>query len=191
MFVADPQHAPPDQGYQFARPDDIADTGETWRAELLRYNETSESNPLGLIPAWQLYQNPTYEMLAKTYGLERLFILSAGWGLIAGSFLTPDYDITFSTGADAYKRRRKKVCYDDLCMLPDDNTTPIVFFGGKDYVSLFCKLTERNKGPRHIFYNSANPPEAHGCILKKFPTTTRTNWHYGCARAFMNNEIRI
>ena len=50
----------------------------------------------GLLPAWQLYENPVYELLKNHCGLKRLYILSAGWGLITAGFLTPCYDITFT-----------------------------------------------------------------------------------------------
>ena len=61
--------------------------------------------------------------------------------MIAADFLTPDYDITFSGSADAYVRRGKKDRYKDFCMLPADTVDDIVFFGGKDYLPLFAKLT--------------------------------------------------
>tara|TARA_R110002110_G_scaffold137735_2_gene323083 strand:- start:9692 stop:10246 length:555 start_codon:yes stop_codon:yes gene_type:complete len=140
LFVAEPGSAPVSAGTKYARPDDVADTGSSWRNELIRYNEAPTNNPLGLVPAWQLYKNPAYGFLAKTYGLEKLYILSAGWGLIAADFLTPVYDITFSSSADAYKRRRNKDRYDDLCMLPSNSDEPVVFFGGKDYISLFWAM---------------------------------------------------
>lgn len=191
LFVADPDSAPDNAARAYARPDDIADTGESWRTELLKYNEAPGNNPLGLIPAWQLYENSTYKRLADKYSLKYLYILSAGWGLIAADFLTPAYDITFTPSADKYKRRRKMDRYDDLCMMPADNGQPVVFFGGKDYVSLFCSLTERINGQRHVYYNSANAPDAPGCLLTRFNTTTRTNWHYECAKAFIEGEIGI
>jgi hypothetical protein len=37
------------------------------------------------------------------FGLENVYVLSASWGLIRADFLTPYYDITFSSSADAYK----------------------------------------------------------------------------------------
>ena len=120
LFVADPQNAPVDTPYAYARPDDIADTGRSWRDELLRCNDAPGNNPLGLLPAWQLYENETYALLAERYGKDRLYILTAGWGLIAADFLTPKYDITFSAQADGFKRRSKKDRYNDLCMLPVD-----------------------------------------------------------------------
>ena len=187
MFVAHPDSAPENDGYVYARPDDRADTGNTWREELLRYNrEQATDNPLGLLPAWKLYQNRAYELLYRRCGPDGLYILSAGWGLIRSDFLTPAYDITFSTAqnVDKYKRRGKQDSYDDLRMLPSDTTRPVVFFGGKDYVGLFCALTDQVKNPRHVIYNAAKPPNAPGCHLHKFETTTKINWHYKAARVF-------
>ncbi len=76
-------------------------------------------------------------------------------------------------------------------MLPPNTAEPVVFFGGKDYVPLFCSLTEHIKGKRVLFYNSATLPDAPGCALKRFNTTTRTNWHYECANAFIEGKITI
>ena len=191
LFVADPHSAPADKDYFYSRPDDQSDKGVSWRATLLEYNKNPGNNPLGLLPAWKLYQNPTYGRLVDKIGVRNTYILSAGWGLLAAGFLTPDYDITLSPSADTYKRRRKKDRYDDLRMLPVSTAEPVVFFGGKDYVPLFCSLTERVKGQRVLFYNSAYAPDAPGCTLKRFDTTTRTNWHYGCANAFIKGEVVI
>ena len=199
LFVANPANAPQDGPYAHAHPDGPADTRETWRKQLLRYNDLHKDipggNPLGLLPAWQLYNHPIYARLAAECGLERLYILSAGWGLIRAEFLTPDYDITFSkhSNVEPYKRRGKRDAYDDWHMLPDDTADPVAFFGGKDYIRLFCELTGRVKGPRIVFFNSRNAPDAPGCHLRKFSTSTstRTNWHYECARAFMDGKVGI
>ena len=60
MFVAKPNNAPKDVPYAYAHPDGSDDAGEPWREKLLRYNDTHRgdagANPLGLLPAWQLYQ---------------------------------------------------------------------------------------------------------------------------------------
>ncbi len=191
LFVADPEEAPTDTPYAYARPDDMAGTGTSWRDELFRYNKSSDNNPFRLLPVWQLYENRTYELLAERFGMDCLYILSAGWGLSAADFLTPKYDITFSTQADKYKRRRKKDRYNDLRMLPAETEEPIVFFVSKEYVPLACDLTAEVKGPRHLFYNSNKAPSAPGCILKKYETRTRTNWQYECAKAFMDGKIGI
>ena len=189
IFVADPRAAPVDDTCIYARPDDDAQNDITWRDLLLSYNEAG-ANPLDLCPAYRLYQNETYGRLASRFGLDKLYILSAGWGLISADFLTPYYDITFSPSAEAYKRRRKADRYRDFCMLPPDVDEPVVFFGGKDYVPLFCMLTKSFKGKRTVFYNSARPPEAPDCMLERFETATRTSWHYECAKHFLNKDNR-
>ena len=193
MFVADPDAAPANATYAYARPDDTSDTGTSWRTVLREYNADPGSNPHGLLPAWQLYENPVYEILKNHCGLKRLYILSAGWGLITAGFLTPCYDITFKATDDEhkYKRRRKEDRYDDFCMLPTETTEKIIFFGGKNYVSLFCALTAGVKGSRHLWYNSKNEPDAPGCVLHRFKTTTKTNWHYECAKAFVEGRIQL
>lgn len=188
LFVVDPSSAPPSASYVYARPDDIFESGTTWRQELLNYNIAPGENPLNLLPAFELYANRAYTNLAAKMGQGNLYILSAGWGLIAGSFLSPNYDITFSAQAEPYMRRKNNSRYNDFCMLPEESKEELVFFGGKSYVPLFCQLTKRHKGPRTIFYNSTQPPEAPGCKLKRFETTTRTNWHYERVSAFLSGQ---
>ena len=189
LFVADPAIAPADESYSYVRPDDASDTGESWRAVLFAYNAIPGYNPLHLLPAWQLYNNKTYGVLADHCGLDRLFILSAGWGIVRADFLLPDYDITFSAKGAMYKRRRSRDCYDDSNMLPKSHE-PIVFFGGKDYVSLFCTLSNGARGPRTVWYNAKAAPRAPGCLVRRFHTTTRTNWHYECAKAFISGKLQ-
>ncbi len=95
-----------------------------WRQRLLEYN-TDHANELGLKQAADLYSNSAYRALVDKIGLDRTFILSAGWGLIRSDFLTPRYDITFSASAPPYARRRKTDRYDDFCMLPSESREPI------------------------------------------------------------------
>ena len=191
MFVADPGAAPNNAIYSYARPDDVSDTRKSWRTILREYNADPGHNPLGLLSTWKLYKNAIYELLADHCGPERFYILSAGWGLIRADFLTPAYDITFSPGAEKDKRRRKKDQYDDFNLLPQETGEDIVFFGGKDYVGLFCALSEGVKGTRYLWCNSKSAPKAPGCVLQRFHTKTRTNWHYECARAFIEGKIQL
>lgn len=187
LFVADPTKAPRTEEYIYARPDDPADDGESWRDKLLRYNET-HGNPLRLSRAFELYKNDTYRQLVGKFGVERTFILSAGWGLIGAAFLTPYYDITFSQAVKKkapHKFRHQRDRYRDLCQLPKDGDEPVVFFGGNDYVPLFCNLTRSYSGKRVVFYNSTSPPDAPNCLCERFDTRTRTNWHYECAQYFL------
>ena len=186
VFVADPAAAPNDGACAYARPDDRAQTDRTWRDQLLSYNDV-EGNPLGLYQAYYLYENQIYGRLVDRFGPKNVYILSAGWGLISADFLTPYYDITFSQSAEPYKRRRKADrSYRDFCMLPRDTHEQIIFFGGKDYVPLFCALTNATKGKRKVFYNSAQAPKAPGCVLERFDTPIKMNWHYECAKQFLN-----
>ena len=187
-FIADPQSGPINPACTYARPDDPSDQGPSWRRVLLKYNETN-NNPFGLCSAYRLYKNETYERLVDRLGMKQVYILSAGWGLIPADFLTPHYDITFSQSAESYKRRRKKDCYQDLSMLPHDTADEIAFFGGKDYLPLFCALTSAIRTKRTVFYNSVQRPQVTGCVLKRFDTTTRTNWHYECANAFLEGRV--
>ena len=193
-FVADPVRAPAEPGCLFARPDDVSDTGASWRQVLVQYNANPANNPLGLLCASELYRNAAYQALVEHLGVSKLFILSAGWGLIGASFLTPYYDITFNAQVKRmarWKFRERSDCYEDFCHLPADTEESVVFFGGKDYVPLFCKLTGGIRSKRTIFYNAKEPPRAPGCQLKLFPTATRTNWHYQCVNEFVDGRLAI
>ena len=194
MFVADPQKAPADESIIYKRPDDLARSGLSWRGAFIEYNgkykNAASGNPLGLLPAWKLYKNPAYGELVSAFGIQNVFILSAGWGLIPADFLTPNYDITFSASADAYKRRHRRDCYEDLAMLPKDTGKQVVFVGGKSYVPLFCSLTGGVRSERTVFYNSQTAPNAPGCVRPRFMTKTRTNWHYECARKLVREKIQ-
>ncbi len=191
-FVADPGGAPADDTVTYARPDDATDKGLSWRDVLLDYNKQEPDNPLALLPAWQLYDNRVYARLVETLGVGSVYILSAGWGLISASFLTPDYDITFSSvkPKERYKRRKKSDRYRDFKMLAESTREPIVFFGGKDYLPLFAALTSSIRARKTVFYNSAKVPRTPGCVLKRFKTRTRTNWQYECANAFVDGTVR-
>ena len=186
FFVANPAIAPLRPEVEYQRPYDIAPSGLSWREELAQYNENyrdNGANPLGLLPAWRLYANPAYKHLVNQLGKDKVFILSAGWGLIPASFLMPDYDITFSGNAEAYKRRRKRDRYADFSMLPKDASHLIHFVGGKSYLSLFLMLTAETSAER-IIHHVGSPPSAPNCRFRHFETTRRTNWHYECAMRF-------
>lgn len=184
-FVANPALAPAATGCIYARPDDKAN-GSTWREMLDDYN-LGKSNPYRLLPAGQLYCHPVYAALLSKFGINNVYILSACWGLLKADYLTPCYDITFSNSADAWKKRSKKAACDDFNQLPLDSRNELVFFGGKDYLPLFCQLTAGYRGKRKVFFNAKQAPDAPGCELVPYPTRTRTNWHYECAKWFLMN----
>ena len=188
MFVADPGLAPRGDDLLYAHPDDAAGIGTSWRDVLHEYNKdykaSPDKNPHDLLPAWQLYSPPTYKLLWDRFR-EKLYILSAGWGLIRADFLTPNYDITFSSArnVEKFKRRTRRATYRDFCLAPTVAAEPIVFFGGKKYVPLFCKLTAAAMGPRTVYYAGSRPP-APCCTLRSFGKPF-TNWQYQCAEAFV------
>ena len=41
-----------------------------------------------------------------------------------------------------------------------------------------------------VEYNSGRIPLAPGWTLRRFETSTRTNWHYECANAFVDGELQ-
>ncbi len=192
-FVADPRAAPQKQGIVYSRPDDADDRGVPWRQRLVDYNREPRDNPFGLLPTWELYDNRAYGRLVGKLGVKNVFILSAGWGLLAADLLTPHYDITFSfvKPPDRYKRRMPSDAYGDFRMLPKNTREPFVFFGGKGYLSLFVELTSATLGRKTVFYNSGDVPEMPGYALQRFETRTRTNWHYECANAFVDGDITL
>ena len=191
VFVANPDFAPTGGNTIYARPDDLSDSEKPWRTVLLEYNDNPAHNPLGLLPAWQLYRNPAYKILAEHCGLQRLYILSAGWGLISAGFLTPNYDITFNKAQNVqpFKRRSRRENYCDFSMLPTNVVEPVLFFGCRDYIALFCKLTEVISSRRTVFY-AGGQPNAPGCSLRRYGKPFM-NWHYQCAKAFVEGTIRL
>ena len=187
MIVADTGAVPAAATHAYARPDDICDSGKSWRTRLREYSADPGGNPLGLLPAWQLYRDRTSGLLAEHCGLDRLYILSAGWGLVPADFLTAVYDITFTAGAGKYKRRRKNDRYNDLQLLQSDTVEPVVFFGGRNYLSLFLKLTANKVNHRMVFF-AGSEPDAPGCRLHRFGKPF-TNWQYACARAYVEGKL--
>ena len=193
MFVAKPDAAPADTDQVYARPDDVADSGESWRTVLQEYNATPGTNPFGLLPAWQLYRNPAYGTLTGHCSTDRLYILSAGWGLIRADYLTPNYDITFSRDrkVELFKRRDHREAFEDFSLAAGIEDA-IVFFGGRNYIPLFCRLTANAQGPRTIFYagNTLSQCVAPGCTLRKYEKRF-TNWHYQCARDYVEDRLQV
>jgi hypothetical protein len=50
-------------------------------------------------------------------------------------------------------------------------------------------MTEAYQGGRIVYYNSGAVPPLRGCRLTRYATSTRTNWHYECANAFLDGKI--
>ena len=209
-FLAHPEKMPshirkPNQDY--ARPYDTSDSGCSWTDELRDYNDkfkNSGFNPFTLLPAGELYRPRAYpdiyRKVVRKWGTERVYILSAGWGLVSCEFLLPNYDITFSASAKEWKRRRRRDPYQDMCHLPHGYKDRILLLGGKDYVPLFCQLTRSVECRKTVFYfndleqdTSKTPPHAHGYEFKPFHTTRnfKRTWHYECAIALIDGKIAV
>jgi len=190
MFIADPTAAPAEPDVVYARPDDASDQGPSWRELLVDYNKDPGDNPLGLLPSYRLYMNSVYSALADRVGVANLYILSAGWGMLPATFLTPDYDITFSRDADPWKRRGKRHRYADFPM-PNDSDETLLFFGSNSYLPLYAELTANWNGPRLALYNASQMPAVEGVQLIRFETSTRTNWQYEPVRAFLLGHLDV
>ena len=85
-LLAQPHLAPLNDSCIYARPDDLSDSGVPWRQVLLEHNREGK-NLLGLCQAYRLYKDPVYQRLYEDdCRLRKLYILSAGWGLISRRF---------------------------------------------------------------------------------------------------------
>ncbi len=191
VFVAEPGVAPSDPGTAYRRPDDRADGIQTFRDALVAYNGTPEDNPLGLLPAWRLYEDDAYRTLAEGVEPENLFILSAGWGLIESDFLTPTYDITFSNGVATYKRRRPRDSYNDLRRLPSEGTSRVVFAGGADYIPLFLELTEGIATERIVYHHANRVPLASDAQFVPVESDDTNDWHLQWARDYAAGKVAL
>ncbi|MYE22759.1 MAG: hypothetical protein F4Y01_02255 [Gammaproteobacteria bacterium] len=191
VFVAEPGVAPSDPGMAYRRPDDRADGIQTFRDALVAYNGTPEDNPLGLLPAWRLYEDDAYRTLAEGVEPENLFILSAGWGLIESDFLTPTYDITFSNGVATYKRRRPRDSYNDLRRLPSQGTSRLVFAGGTDYIPFFLELTEGITTERIVFHHASRAPLATAAQFVPVESDDTNDWHLQWARDYAAGKVAL
>lgn len=192
VFVAQPALAPKADHIHYAHPDDLADRdGLTWRGRVADQNRLPGMASSPLCPAGSLYTPAAYRTLRERVGAERLFILSAGWGLVRSDFLLPAYDITFSGSAEPYKRRQARQSFSDFNHLLEEGEADTVFLGGKDYLPLFLKLSSAVRGRRLVFFNSAMPPTAPGCSVQEYRSARRTNWHYGCAEALASGKLPL
>ncbi len=185
LFVADPSQAPAGEDLCHARPDYLSNFGAPWRSLVQSYNANPRDNPLGLLPAWQLYPEDIYRQLIDQLGSRKTFILSACWGLIKASYLTPNYDITLDPDAEPFRLRRPADSYTDFCMLPADSDEELHFFGSAAWVPLFCQLTAAHAGPRIVHHHSTQPLEALGCELRSFESDDPVHWWQQCAADFL------
>jgi hypothetical protein len=188
LFVADPGQAPGEAGVCHARPDAPSGFCVSWRKLLLGYNANPRHNPLGLLPAYLLYPDEIYARLVEQLGPNQTYILSRRPGPVGS--VVPDTELRHHVqpAAEPFRRREAADSYADLCMLPAGSDEDLYFFGDEAYIPLFCKLTAAHRGRRIVFYHSAAPPEAPGCVLREFASAHSTNWHHECAAAFLSTR---
>ncbi len=179
-FVGCPEKAPAD-GSKYVSPDSLSPYGVTWRAYVAMQQDSR------LVPAYQLYADPIYQAMFARLG-HRMYILSAGWGLIAASFGIPNYDITYSLDRSRPWTWRDpmadELCRNDFAQLPNAGSE-MVFFGGAKYRPRFAALSQQYRGRRCFYHRSdgeGSQPRLEGCEPLPFRTCRRTNWHYECAR---------
>lgn len=196
-FVADPAAGTPPAGVLWARPDDaIPGQTRTWREELSRLVASGEASR-SLLPAWRLYEPAAYRHLVQALSDRRVYILSAGWGLVRADFPLPDYDITFSRAAGRANRRLRTHQFQDFMQLDPSSIEPVVFMGGNDYLPLFQALTESFHARKVVLYRVAPGPtipvrRTEGLwTYTPYPTARRTNWHYGAAEAICRDAAAV
>ena len=189
--MAHPELLPRDGPLLFQRPDDpVPSTSIPWRRRLAEYNHGG-GNPERLLDAAHLYSPGIYQDLLGHVGKESFFILSAGWGLVRSSFLLPDYDITFSSQAEPPKRRNERDVFCDFNHLDEAEVSTqdtIYFFGGKDYLSLYYRLAHHLSGRKVIYFAARSIPQ-HGAFEYLQYGGRGTNWHYRCARDFVDGRV--
>jgi hypothetical protein len=208
-FVASPSLTPSDPTGRVAyfRPDDPApDAGKTWRTVLEEYN-TRGTNELGFRAAVDLYLPPIYQRLKNfaTQNGAELFILSAGWGLVRSNYWLPNYNITFAQAKKVPKyaiRSLTEPFQDFQHMRVKGLDEPIYYFGScrfqplAPYLRIFRELAARTGGRKIAYYlasTKGHPPQWNGfefCPYTPRDPAQRQNWHYGCARDFIENRLR-
>jgi hypothetical protein len=154
-FVADPNLVPEERKKEdliFVHPDDkiCKDKILTYREALVEYNRKRKmENPYNLCDALSLYKPRIYKRLKKLNKNIPVYILSAGWGLVRGSFLLPLYDITLkaNNAEEKYKiRKYSKKSFNDFNHLREDwrelnlDEYKIYVFVGRNYLDLLYNL---------------------------------------------------
>ena len=191
-FVARPDSAPSVEGASAQHPDGLDQNGIPWRQHVIdynhRYSETGE-NPQGWHRAGDLYTHPAYARLAGLGPQGTTYILSAGWGLVTSDYLLPNYDVTYASGQNVPRCsiRQRSQSWQDFNMLPSDVQDPLIFIGGRRYLEAFAQASRTYAGPRIAYFNSVDETALPGVEMRRFETSTKTNWHYELVAALSAN----
>ena len=195
IFVANPDMCENKDSVEYCRTGQRTElNGLTWQEKLEQYNK-QEGNDDILKKAGELYKPNIYLELVTRFGPENVFILSAGWGLVRADFYLPAYDITFSYQQASDKFKQRKYIKEDgkfakFNHLECSGDELIYFFGGIGYLNMYYDLTRNLSCPKVIYYKSdkldSETNRVKGYRYIKFITTKRQNWHYLCAKDFIN-----
>lgn len=203
-FVAQPNLCSLKANTLYARPDDPSDTPSvSWRKHLEKYvTSQGQTNPLELRQAYRLYKPAVYAGLVERFGSDKIFILSAGWGLVKADYLLPNYDVTFSLAAkkkcpSAFCHSSVEYDYFQHLTTNSHKNRPVIFLGGSAYWPVFDRLTRDLRRKRVVFTResrtaSNDRKEApYDFEYRRFPTKVSTNWHYQCAQALISGKINL
>lgn len=144
--------------------------------------------------AYELYTENVYQELFLTFG-NRLYIESAGWGIINAEFRLPNYDITFSDNANKETIRHYQagnyIDYNQLIVSNDDD---IVFIGTEKYLPLFFNLTNQLPNRKIIYWKKDNTPIKYpipnnSFIYRRYKSNSPRRWFYELARKIANGLI--
>lgn len=127
------------------------------------------------------------------------FVRWCGWGLIRANFLTPYYDITFDTQADAYKIRHRSDRFADYNHLAEAGVSKhetIYFFGGITYLPLFYRQVDDLAARKMVYYTT----EKAVTLPSKYVYTrydvemgekrpNYRNWQYRCGGEFIDGRL--
>jgi len=176
---------------QFKPDDDIpGNNNYSWRNYV-----SNNQNHINLpYRAYELYTENVYQELFMTFG-NRLYIESAGWGIINAEFRLPNYDITFSNNINEETIRHYEAGnYDDYNQLIVSNDDDIVFIGTEKYLPLFFNLTNQLPNRKIIYWKKNNTPIKYpipnnSFIYRRYKSNSPRRWFYELASKIANGII--
>lgn len=176
---------------QFKPDDDIpGNINYSWRNYV-----SNNQNQINLpYRAYELYTENVYNELFMTFG-NRLYIESAGWGIVNAEFRLPNYDITFSDNTNEETIRHYQTGnYDDYNQLIVSPNDDIVFIGTEKYIPLFFYLTNQLPNRKIIYWKKHNTPinypiPNYSFIYRRYISNNRRKWFYELANEIANGII--
>ena len=190
-FVANTAYLAPGKAATATTPAMRSREGYSWSDYIRKYNENPAN--VGLSRAVDIYKPTIYKDMVAAFGAERVFILSAGWGLVPSWYRIPTYEITLSYATERATRRAGLHGFKDLVLDPKYAGEEVTFIGGAAYIGLLCKVLRDVPLKRLVvaFTTKKQPrihlPLAETVDIVKFPTKVETNWHYQYGRWLIEN----